>query len=239
MEENRNNHLEEVVHFLRSEKGCPWDRAQTFESLRSCMLEEAYEYLAAVRIYEQTKNAENMREELGDLLLQVVMNSVIAQEMGLFDLHQVEKEVCEKMIRRHPHIFSGQSEGNDDGSQKSWDEIKKQEKEGKEWIVSPLREIPAQHPALLRAPKVLKKVDKLYEPCQNESGTFAEMEKTLSKLKAAQEEDRGEILGDLLMEICNLARLWKLPLELTMQDRIEELIERYEPINGQIDEISR
>lgn len=231
MEKYRSDNLEEVVQFLRSEQGCPWDRAQTFESLRTCMLEEAYEYLAAVRIYDETGNAENMREELGDLLLQVVMNSVIAQEMGLFDLHQVETEICEKMIRRHPNIFAGKSEGHEDGSQKSWDEIKKQEKEGKEWIASPLREIPMEHPALIRAPKVLKKVDRLYETCPDEEETFAGMEKALAELKTAEKDTREGILGELFIQICNLGRIWKLPLELIAQDRIEELIEKYEPTN--------
>lgn len=245
MEESRNtfDKLEEVVRVLRSEQGCPWDRAQTLQSLRPCILEETYEYLAAVRIYEKTGNVENLREELGDLLLQVVMNSEIARELGLFELSEVEEEICEKMIRRHPHIFSGQSAGHDDGSQRSWDEIKKQEKAGKSWIESPLREIPKEHPALIRGPKVLKKADKLYEVCPDEQGTLSGLEAELHRLKeeiglpeseaqeAAQTQNRrSRILGDLLMDICNLGRIWKLPLEQILQDRIEELIEKHEKL---------
>ncbi len=236
--------LEAVVQTLRSENGCPWDRAQTFQSLRSCMLEEAYEYLSAVRIYEQTGNAENMREELGDLLLQVVMNSRIAEELGLFTLSDVAEEISKKMIRRHPHIFSGHVGLHDDGSQKSWDEIKKQEKEGKIWIESPLREIPMEHPALIRTPKVLKKVDKLYEPGLNEAETLSELEETLRKLGSVSEEQETEadvkrceehrirLVGDLLMSVCNLGRIWKLSLEQILQDRVEELIDKNEPRKG-------
>lgn len=245
MERDKNtcDELVEVVQTLRSEHGCPWDRAQTFQSLRPCMLEEAYEYLAAVRIYEQTGNAENLCEELGDLLLQVVMNSEIAKELGLFDLSDVAAKISEKMIRRHPHIFAGQSTDHDDGSQKSWDEIKKQEKEGKPWIESPLREIPKEHPALIRAPKVLKKADKLYEACPDETQTLENLESRIQKLREMSalqgnsvkeaeqsEEQRSRLMGELLMDICNLGRIWKLPLEQILQDRVEEMIERNEPL---------
>ncbi len=237
--------LDSIVQILRSEEGCPWDRVQTFESLRACMIEEAYEYLAAVRIYGQTGNAENMCEELGDLLLQIVMNSRIAAERGLFDLSQVAEEVSKKMIRRHPHIFAGNQGVHDDGSQSSWDEIKRSEKEGKVWIESPLREIPEEHPALIRAPKVLKKLDKLYEACPDEKETiehlqeiigsmYADMQKQESysgesvTVQTRVQETRSKQMGDLLIDVCNLGRIWGISLEEILQDRVEGLIDSAE-----------
>ena len=94
-----------IIETLRGENGCPWDRVQTHESLKPCMTEEAAELLASIRIYEQTGNPENMREELGDVLLQVVMHAQIAAEEGLFTMEDVVDEISRKMVRRHPHVF--------------------------------------------------------------------------------------------------------------------------------------
>ena len=151
-----------IIKALRAENGCPWDREQTHESLKPCMTEEAAELLAAIRIYDKTGDAENMREELGDILLQVVMHSVIAEEEKLFTMEDVIGEVSEKMIRRHPHVFGDVIAETSGEVLENWEEIKKKEKEGKSWIKSPLREIPLELPALARACKVIKKADKLY-----------------------------------------------------------------------------
>ena len=150
-----------IIEKLRSENGCPWDREQTHESLRSCMMEEAAELLGAIRIYNQTGNAENMQEELGDILLQAVMHSVIAEEEKLFNIEDVISGISEKMIRRHPHVFADENIEGTDALLQNWEEIKKQEKEGKSWITSPLREIPAELPSLTRGVKVAKKLDRL------------------------------------------------------------------------------
>ena len=153
----------EIIEKLRAKDGCPWDREQTHDSLRPCMMEEAAEFVSSIRIYHESGSAENMREELGDILLQVVMHSVIAQEEGLFTMDDVIEEVSEKMIRRHPHIFGTVQVDSSAEVLQNWDEIKKKEKEGKSWIESPLREIPKELPSLTRGPKVLKKIDKLYK----------------------------------------------------------------------------
>ena len=121
----------EIIKTLRSENGCPWDREQTHESLRPCMMEEAAEVIAAIRIYNQTGNAENLREELGDVLLQVVMHARIAEEEGLFTMEDVVNEVAEKMVRRHPHVFGNEEYGSPEQNQARWEEIKRQEKEAK------------------------------------------------------------------------------------------------------------
>lgn len=152
-----------IIERLRAKDGCPWDREQTHDSLRPCMMEEAAEFVSSIRIYHESGSAENMREELGDILLQVVMHSVIAQEEGLFTMDDVIEEVSEKMIRRHPHIFGTVQVDSSAEVLQNWDEIKKKEKEGKSWIESPLREIPKELPSLTRGSKVLKKIDKLYK----------------------------------------------------------------------------
>ena len=125
--------LKETVEKLRSRSGCPWDRAQTHESLKPEVIEEAAEVVCGINILDKTGDAENLKEELGDLLLQVMFHSVIAEEEGLFTFDDVAKVVSDKMIRRHPHVFSGVTYESDEERHKSWEEIKKAEKEGKEW----------------------------------------------------------------------------------------------------------
>jgi len=125
--------LEEIVHKLRAEDGCPWDRAQTHESLKPECIEEAAEVICGINILSQTGDPENLKEELGDLLLQVMFHSVMAQEEGLFSFDDVARTVCEKMIRRHPHVFSGVKFASDEERDKAWAMIKKEEKAGKEW----------------------------------------------------------------------------------------------------------
>ena len=125
--------LKEIVQKLRSEDGCPWDKVQTHESLKATCVEEAAEVVCGINILEKTGDAENLKEELGDLLLQVMFHAVIAEEEGLFTFDDVAKVVSEKMIRRHPHVFSGVTFKSDEERHAAWEEIKKAEKEGKEW----------------------------------------------------------------------------------------------------------
>ena len=223
----------EIIKTLRGEGGCPWDREQTHASLRPCMTEEAAEVVAAIRIYEKTGRFENLREELGDVLLQVVMHACIAQEEGLFAMEDVVNEVAEKMVRRHPHVFGEVQADTSAQVLQNWDEIKKEEKAGKVQTETPLREIPPELPALTRASKVLKKADKIYES----QGTFEEAAEKLRK--AADEIGRlgpgaldglGASLGELLMAASNISRICKLPQEQILTDRIEDLIEKYEQV---------
>ena len=133
MEPVNNEELKKIVRALRAEDGCPWDRAQTHSSLKAAVIEEAAEVVCGINILEQTKDPENLKEELGDLLLQVMFHSVIAEEEGFFTFEDVVRTVSEKMIRRHPHVFAGVKYSSDEERMKSWDEIKKKEKAGKEW----------------------------------------------------------------------------------------------------------
>ena len=122
-----------IVARLRAEDGCPWDRAQTHSSLKPPCIEEAAEVICGINILEETGNADNLKEELGDLLMQVVMHAQIAEEEGLFTMDDVCRDISEKMIRRHPHVF-GTDTVNDAGEVVTkWADIKKLEKAGKEW----------------------------------------------------------------------------------------------------------
>lgn len=125
--------LKEIVEKLRAEDGCPWDRAQTHESLKPECIEEAAEVICGINILKETGNPENLKEELGDLLLQVMFHSVLAEEEGLFTFEDVARGVNEKMIRRHPHVFSGVEFSSDEERHAAWEKIKKEEKAGREW----------------------------------------------------------------------------------------------------------
>ena len=124
--------LKEVVRRLRAPGGCPWDKEQTHSSLKAGIIEEATEVISGINIYERTGNAENLKEELGDLLLQVVMQAQIAEEEGIFTMDDVAKGITEKLIRRHPHVFGDVKVSGSDEILANWEEIKAKEKEGKE-----------------------------------------------------------------------------------------------------------
>lgn len=125
--------FQQIIARLRAKDGCPWDREQTHMSLKPACIEEAAEVICGINILDQTGDPDNLKEELGDLLLQVVMHAQIAEEEGLFTMDDVIRGVSEKMIRRHPHVF-GETVVADSGEVlTNWDKIKKQEKAGKEW----------------------------------------------------------------------------------------------------------
>lgn len=142
--------LKQIVKDLRSEDGCSWDRAQTNISLKTCMLEEAAEAVSGISLLEQTGNPDNLREELGDVLLQVILHCQIAEEMGYFSLDEVIEQVSIKMIRRHPHVYGNASYCAREGMKpekfdpdkeypKTWDEIKELEKRSRTWEESPMK----------------------------------------------------------------------------------------------------
>ena len=228
----------EIIKTLRSENGCPWDREQTHMTLRPCLSEEACEVNAAIRILDETGNAENLREELGDVLLQVVMHAQIAKEEGLFTMEDVVQEVSEKMVRRHPHVF-GETKVTGSGQVlENWEEIKKKEKEGRAVLSTPLQEIPKELPALTRATKVIKKADKLYEKQGDYRSAVKALQEAADKLAAITPEDYSpEItchMGDALMALSNISRICKLSPELILDDRIEGMIEAFEGLSTEV-----
>ncbi len=222
----------EIIKALRAPDGCPWDREQTHDSLRPCMLEEAYEFLSSVRIWAETGSADNMCEELGDLLLQIVMHSEIAGEEGLFTMENVVDEISRKMVRRHPHVFGTTEVSGVSDVLNNWDDIKKKEKEGKSWIETPLREIPSEHPALTRASKVLKKVHKVYEPILDYEASLDKLGESIDVLKKQgsdiSSEDLEKEMGRMLMELSAIAAEKKIYSEQLLIDCVEETIKKYE-----------
>jgi tetrapyrrole methylase family protein/MazG family protein len=129
---NSFDELKEVVRKLRAPDGCPWDKEQTHSSLKPGCIEEAAEVICGINVYEKTGNPENLKEELGDLLLQVVMQAQIAEEEGIFTMDDVAKGITEKLIRRHPHVFGDVKVADSKEVLVNWEEIKAKEKEGKE-----------------------------------------------------------------------------------------------------------
>lgn len=228
----------DIIKELRSEHGCPWDREQTHNSLKPCISEETAELLAAIRIYDTKGNYENMREELGDILLQVVMHSQIAKEEGLFSIEDVITEISEKMIRRHPHVFGDVKADTAEEVLNNWDDIKKKEKENQSWIDSPFREIPLELPALTRASKILKKQDKLYQDVPSQKEALCELKACISKMEILLEKecaDKAEIeecFAKALLNMSNIAMKNKIAGEQLLVDEIEKIIDKYEVKNG-------
>ena len=196
--------LVEIVASLRGPGGCPWDREQTLETLTTYALEEAAEYTEAVLKGEPLA----IREELGDLLLQVILNSQIAKEEGLFSLEDVVETISEKMVRRHPHVFGSESAANSTEVLERWDELKAAEKNASNssWCF----QVPAELPGLMRAAKIGRKTAKLGFDWLDAAGVWAKVAEELEELKQAEANDIPEEveseLGDVLFSLAQLGR---------------------------------
>ena len=217
------NKLCEIVAKLRAPGGCPWDREQTHESLLPQLIEEAYEVAGAVR----AKDDANFREELGDLLLLIVMHAEIAQETGRFQIDNVIGDVTEKLIRRHPHVF-GTSDARDSGAVlKQWESIKRAEKTSKHYLDN----LPAALPALMRAQKTQSKVARVNFDWSEPGEVIAKVEEELSETKQAIASQDGEAMeneiGDLLFAVVNLARKCKLDAESALQTATDKFFARF------------
>lgn len=227
MSEHGFEKLREIIKVLRSENGCPWDREQTHNSLKPCILEEAAEVAASIRIYEKTNDDSNMKEELGDVLLQVMMHSRIAEEESRFSVDDVIDGICEKMIRRHPHVFGDLELDNSGQVLETWEEIKQKEKQNQPFAKSPLKEIPIELPSLTRACKVQKKADKLYDTSKSAKDSIEAVKEALNQLDSNDNNYYDEI-GEILFNCANIARLYKVDPEQALTDKIEDLIDEKE-----------
>ena len=196
--------LVEIMDILRGENGCPWDKEQTLESLKPSFLEEVYETIEAM-----DKGGEELKGELGDVLLHVVFQAKICKEKGEFDIEDVAHGICEKLIRRHPHIFSDVHVNNSSDVSLNWEKIKKEEKEHKN-RKSVLDGIPKILPPLLKAEKMQKKVAAYGFDWDNPEDVFAKVKEELCEVQEAVEERNHEHIeeeiGDLLFAITNYAR---------------------------------
>ncbi|MBK1835471.1 nucleoside triphosphate pyrophosphohydrolase [Roseibacillus ishigakijimensis] len=212
--------LRAIMHRLRAPGGCPWDAEQSHESLVSNLLEEAYEVVAAIR----SGDDENLQEELGDVLLQVVFHSEIASERQGFDLDEVARGVCDKLIRRHPHVYGKNQAGDSSAVLKQWEEIKRAEKGAEEKPY--LHGVGAGLPATLRGYKLQKKAAKVGFDWSSAQGIVGKIEEELLEVKEELARvERGEDahrelekeIGDLLFVTVNLARKLKIDPEVALE----------------------
>ena len=221
----------EIVAKLREPGGCPWDREQTHESLLPATIEEAYEVAEAAR----AKNDAHFREELGDLLLLVVMHAEIAREAGRFDIDNVVGEVTEKLVRRHPHVF-GKSDARDSGAVlKQWEAIKREEKRSDSHY---LASVPKALPALMRAQKAQSKAARVNFDWTELRDVLAKVEEELGETKSAiTSQDRPGIedeIGDLLFAVVNLARKCKLDAESALQSATDKFVARFNRLEDEL-----
>lgn len=197
--------LQEIVAHLRAPEGCPWDREQTHQSLRQGLLEEAYEVLAAL----DAEDMDALREELGDLLLQVVMQTQIATEAGEFQMREVVDAISSKLVRRHPHVFGDLAVSGSRDVVKNWEQIKSEERAKKnngqdESIFS---SVPKALPALTQALTFQQRAARFHIDAQMVEEYIAKVDEEVAELKAATDaNDREEELGDLLFAVVNWAR---------------------------------
>ena len=196
----------EVVHRLRAPGGCPWDREQTHESLRPYLLEETYELLEAIDAGDDTK----MREELGDLLLQVAMHAEIAAEEGRFDAEQVSEGVAAKMVKRHPHVFGDVSVANADEVLRNWEHQKMQESRAAGSEESVVDRVPATLPALAWALGLQKRAARVGFEFASPAAAAESVVEEAREVAAVKDGGRAfEEIGDLLFAIVSLARTMK------------------------------
>jgi len=225
------NKLRDIVAKLRGLGGCPWDREQTHESLLPATIEEAYEVAEAAR----AKNDAHFREELGDLLLLVVMHAEIAREAGRFDINNVVDDVTEKLVRRHPHVF-GKSDARDSGAVlKQWEAIKREEKRSDSHYLASL---PRALPALMRAQKAQSKAARVNFDWTELRDVLAKVEEELGETKSAiASQDRPSLedeIGDLLFAVVNLARKCKLDAESALQTATDKFVARFNRLEDEL-----
>lgn len=215
-----------IIYQLRGENGCPWDREQTHDSLKKHMIEEAYESVEAIN----NKDMDNLCEELGDVMLQVALHSVIAKEEGAFTIDDVIHNEAKKMIRRHPHVFGDTKVEKSEEVLQNWEEIKKKEKND-QTISEGMLSVPKSLPANIRAEKVQKKAKEVGFDFEDYSQALNKVKEELEELKKAQEmgsfEDINEEFGDLMFSIINLSRFLHINAENSLTNSINKFINRF------------
>jgi len=216
----------DIIRKLRSKEGCPWDREQTHESLKTCLLEECYETIEAIN----NQDNENLCEELGDILLQVALHSAIAEETSEFTVEDVITAETEKMIRRHPHVFGDVVIEDSEGVIQKWDEIKKTEKKAQN-IAQELFEVPKALPANIRAEKVQRKAAKSgmdFEGYQQAlKKVYEELEELTESIEIGDKSKIFEEFGDAMFSMINLSRFLQLNAENSLTNATNKFINRF------------
>ena len=219
-----------IVTKLRAPGGCPWDREQTHESILPQMIEEAYELAEAVR----ANDTAHFREELGDVLLHVVMQAEIARETGRFNIDDVVRNISEKLVRRHPHVFGASDARDSNAVLKQWEAIKREEKPVQHYLDT----LPKALPGLIRAQKAQAKVARVNFDWAELGDVIGKVEEELGEMKTAiASQDRESIqdeIGDLLFAIVNLARKCQLDAESTLQAATDKFVERFNRVEDEL-----
>ncbi|NRS49467.1 nucleoside triphosphate pyrophosphohydrolase [Brevibacillus sp. HB2.2] len=232
------SYLKEIVAILRSPDGCPWDREQTHQSIRKNLIEETYEVLETI----DDDDPDAMCEELGDLLMQIMLHSQMAAEDGYFSVDDVVATLNEKLVRRHPHVFGEKSANDSEEALANWQEIKAQEKAAKGIDVtaqSQLAGIPRDLPALMYAYKLQKKAAQVGFDWDDIADVFKKVEEEYHELQEASEEERAGELGDLLFAVVNLARFLGLDPEEALALTNNKFKKRFSYIEGKLQEAGR
>jgi MazG family protein len=214
--------LRAIMHRLRAPGGCPWDAEQTHQSIVPNLIEEAYETVDTI----QREDYNHLKEELGDLLLQVIFHSEIAEEAGRFNLDDVARGISDKLVRRHPHVFATSVAATSDAVLQQWDEIKRGEKgdEAKPF----LHGVGKGLPALIRSAKLQKKASKVGFDWPDEEGVIDKIREELMEFEeAADPASASEELGDLLFSVVNLARFRKIDPEVLLTTANQKFESRF------------
>ncbi len=234
MEKKLFEELVDVIATLRSENGCPWDREQTHESLKSTLIEETYETLEAI----DTADPNKLKEELGDLLLNIMLQAQIAAEHKNFDIYAVIEALTDKLIRRHPHVFGDINVENSEEVVKNWESIKRQEP-GYSDRESLLDGIPNAMPTLLRAQKIQSRAARVGFDWEELTDVIAKVEEELEEVKTGIRADNSEAvaieLGDLLFAIVNLCRFMELQAEETLRKANRKFIARFKWMESELE----
>ena len=220
-----------IVEILRSEKGCPWDREQDHKSIRKDFIEETYEVIEAI----DTENPALLREELGDVLLQVAFHARIEEEAGRFNIDDVANDICVKLVHRHPHVFGDVFADTSEKVLSNWEKIKSEEKERKT-VTDKLRAIPPMLPALMRAEKVGKKASCF--DFENAEQVFDKINEELAELKEASESGNKaaieEEMGDLLLTVTSLCRKLGVESEVALSRATDKFIDRFDTVEQEV-----
>ncbi len=232
--------LLDIMARLRAQDGCPWDREQTLETLKQCLVEECYEVIDALN----SGQAAQHKDELGDLLLQIVFQAQIRQERGEFNFEDVVRQISAKLIRRHPHVFSGQTVADSAEVLKNWEAIKAREKPaapagaGAAPPRSLVAGIPSQLPALLKAQRIQSRVARVGFDWQKLTDVVAKVAEELAEVQTAlatgSAQQITEEIGDLLFAVVNLSRFQELNAEEALNHAVAKFVRRFQAMEERL-----
>ena len=225
--------LVEIIAKLRSEDGCPWDRQQTHDTLKSGLIEEAYEVVDAI----DEKNDQKIEEELGDLLMQVLLNAQIAEDDGRFNIRGVIRKISDKLKRRHPHVFGDAHVRDTQEVLKNWETIKSEEYANRD-RKSLMDGIPSHLPGLMKARKVQAKASRVGFDWEKTGDVLEKVEEEIEELKASinisEPDGIEEEIGDILFSIVNLSRFLDVEPEEALRKTVAKFVRRFKQMESEI-----